>query len=111
MARSCARANEPKPQSPDGRPIEAGDAVEQRGLAGAVRSDQSRDLALARGEVEIVDGEEAAEAHGQVLDREQRRSGHAELSVRASATIFAGISLRALSKTDGARVATRPRGR
>ena len=50
------------------RLVEAGDAVEHRGLAGAVRADQRRDLALARLEGQIIDGEETAEAHRQMLD-------------------------------------------
>ena len=51
-----------------GRLVEAGDAVEHRRLAGAVRPDQRGDVAAADGEGEVVDGDQAAEAHGQVLD-------------------------------------------
>ena len=54
-----------------GRLVEAGDAVEDGGLAGAVRADQGGDVALAA-EGEIVDGDEAAEAHGQMLDAQER---------------------------------------
>ena len=53
------------------RLVEAGDAVEHRGLAGAVRPDQRGDGALADVEADIVDREEAAEPHGQMLDAEQ----------------------------------------
>ena len=107
--RSAIRMGEE--QSADGRFVEAGNAVEQRGLAGAVRSDQRGDIPGARGETEVADGEEAAEAHGQMFDREDRRCRHAGLSVRASFTTAAGISLRRRSDTEGVRVATRPRGR
>ena len=63
-----------------GRLVEAGDAVEDRGLAGAVRADEGGDVAAADVEGEIVDGDEAAEAHGQVLDR--RAAGRRASGVR-----------------------------
>ena len=63
------------------------------------------------GKGEIADGDEAAEPHRQVLDREDRRRIHAGVSVRAPCTMAAGISLRVRSDTEGARVETRPRGR
>ena len=53
-----------------GRLVEAGDAVEHGGLAGAVRPDQRGDGAALDVEGQIVDGDEAAEAHGQMLDAE-----------------------------------------
>ena len=55
-----------------GRLVEAGDAVEHRGLARAVRADQGGDVVPARLEGDVVDGGEPAEAHGEVLDLEQR---------------------------------------
>ena len=51
-----------------GRLVEAGDAVEHGGLAGAVRADQRGDVAARGREREVVDGDEAAEAHGQMVD-------------------------------------------
>ena len=55
-----------------GRFVEAGDAIEDGGLAGAVGADEGGDVAAAGLRRQIVDGDEPAEAHGQVLDREQR---------------------------------------
>ena len=53
-----------------GRLVEAGDAVEDGGLSSAVRPDQGGDVAAPRLERQVVDGDEAAEAHRQMLDRE-----------------------------------------
>ena len=66
------------------RLVEAGDAVEDGGLAGAVRADQPGDVAALGLERHVVDGEQAAEAHGQMLDR-QDRIGRAD--------VFAGVHL------------------
>src|SRR3954447_26658692 len=55
-----------------GRLVEAGDAVENGGLAGAVRADDGGDVAAAGPEGQVGDGDEAAEAHGQVFDGEDR---------------------------------------
>ena len=52
-----------QPHRAAGRLVEAGDAVEHGGLAGAVRPDQRGDLAALGGEGQIVDGDDAAEAH------------------------------------------------
>src|SRR5260221_10038888 len=60
-------------EPPDARAVEAGEAVEHGGLASAVRADDGGDLAPPCGEGEVVDRDEAAEGHGQVLDLEQRR--------------------------------------
>ena len=49
----------------------AGDQVEQRGLAGAVRADQARAISPALDlEADVVDGDQAAEALGARSDRE-----------------------------------------
>jgi hypothetical protein len=53
------------------RMVEAVDAVEHRGLAGAVRADDGADLALADVEGDVGDRLHAAEAQRDVLDREQ----------------------------------------
>ena len=55
-----------------GRLVEAGDAVEHRGLAGAVRTDQRGDLAMAGDEGQVVHGDQPAEAHGEMLDAAAR---------------------------------------
>ena len=55
-----------------GGPIEAGDAVEDRRLAGAIRADQGGDVAAPDIEGQVVDGDEAAEAHGEMLDGQDR---------------------------------------
>ena len=57
---------------PFARLVEAGDAVEHGGLAGAVRPDQRGDVAAPDGERQAVDGDEAAEPHGEMLDPQER---------------------------------------
>jgi hypothetical protein len=51
---------------------EAGEGVEDRGLARAVRADEADELALTNGEGHVLVGGEAAEALGQPLDPEER---------------------------------------
>ena len=46
--------------------VEALDAGQQRGLAGAVGADDAEDLAIGDVEADVVDGGEAAEATGDV---------------------------------------------
>ena len=55
-----------------GRVIEAVDAVQHRGLAGAVRTDDGADLALEDVERDIAQRLHAAEGERHVLDREDR---------------------------------------
>ncbi len=86
-----------------GRPVEAGDAVEHGGLAGAVRADDGGDVAGARLERQVVDRLQAAEAHGQVGDRQHQP--------RPCATSSAEISFGFVSAIVGVRPDTRPRGR
>ena len=50
-----------------GRLVDAGDAVEGRGLAGAVGADEGHYLAAVDLQREVVDGDDAAELHGDVL--------------------------------------------
>src|SRR5262249_30206592 len=59
--------------APGVRPVDAADAVEQRGLAGAVGPDHAKDLAFAHVEADLVQCGYAAEALGHAVDREQRR--------------------------------------
>ena len=55
------------------RPVEAGDHVEGRGLAGAVRSDEPVDRTLLHVEGEVVDRRQAAESPRQSLDVQHDR--------------------------------------
>ncbi len=90
------------------RLVEAGDAVEHRGLAGAVRPDQRGDGAALGLEGQILHGDQAAEAHGQMLQPQHgvARIDHPRFSFNRSA----GIVLRSARKTDGSRVEISPRG-
>src|SRR5690606_14135966 len=56
------------------RPVEAADAVEHRGLAGAVGADDGQDLAVADVERHAIDRLQAAKAHAEVADFQQRRT-------------------------------------
>ena len=62
------------------RPVVAADAVEQGGLAGAVRADEPEDLARLDGERHVLQHLDAAEAKAHVL--QDQLSGHAHLSLR-----------------------------
>src|SRR6516165_2078910 len=121
--------------APFGRFVEAGSAVEHRGLAGAVGPDQSGDVTAAGGERQVVDCEQSAEAHGQMLDLQdgavgwtrcacrrparalEARPAHARPSF-ASACSRCCSNLRtgspcarcSLSNAEGRRVAIKPRG-
>src|SRR5207253_10475657 len=53
------------------RPVDAGDEVEERRLAGAVRTDHAHDLALVDVQVEIGDDVQAPEVHRQLLQLQQ----------------------------------------
>src|ERR1019366_1175162 len=53
------------------RPIKSRQAIEQRGLAGAVRADQPADLAARDFEMDIVERDDAAETNRQAFDRKQ----------------------------------------
>jgi hypothetical protein len=57
---------------PRGRALRAGDHAEQRGLAGAVGTDDAEDLALAQVEVDAVEGAQPAEPLGETAGLEQR---------------------------------------
>ena len=70
VAVDAARARQRQPAF--GRLVEAGHAVEHCSLAGAVGTNQRSDVAATDLERQIVDGDEAAEAHRQMLDDEQR---------------------------------------
>ena len=52
---------------PFGRCVHAGDVVEGRGLARAVRSDEGNDFVFFDDNIQIVDGNDAAKLHGHML--------------------------------------------
>ena len=93
-----------------GRLVEAGDAVEHGGLAGAVRPDQRGDVLAPDIEGHVVDGGEPAEAHGEVLDLEQG-FGLPPPHARPSLTRWPPTARRSLSTMDGSRDEMMPRGR
>src|SRR5437588_834816 len=62
--------------------VDPGDAVEERGLAGAVRPDEPDDLPLADVEVDTFQGLEAAEPDGDVPGFEDLRHGAVPLRLR-----------------------------
>src|SRR3546814_5372765 len=67
-------------QPADRRLVEAGQAVEHRGLAGTVGADDGGDLAVPGREADVIDRDPAAEPDGQVLDREQRPNANSAAS-------------------------------
>ncbi len=92
-----------------GRLVEAGDAVEDRCLARAVRPDESGDLAAPGREGEIVDRDQPAKAHGQVVNLQD--CAVARTHPAPSLTSDPEMDLRSLSATVASREPTRPRGR
>ena len=71
MLRDIPRA---KAQRPAADPIHSGNQIEQRGLAGAVGSDQAVHACAARREVNGIDGQQAAEASAHAARLEQPRA-------------------------------------
>jgi hypothetical protein len=59
-----------EPHHAGGRLVEAGDAIEDGGLARAVRADQCGDVAAFGCERQVVDGDNAAKAHREMIDGE-----------------------------------------
>ena len=64
--------------------VDAGDQVEERRLAGAVRADHADDLALVDVQVELGDDLEAAERQRDAAQLEQGAVGHQMISTRRS---------------------------
>src|SRR5437016_1764222 len=85
------------------RSVKAGQAIEDRRLAGPVWSDQSGDLARIGGEGKIGNRDEPAKAHRQMLDGEQRLTALGE-----ARHVEEG---RATRRSEGSRCAKSPRGR
>ena len=71
----CRRVTMAQAEAAFARFVETGDAIEHRGFASAVRSDQRGDIALLRLERQVVNRDQAAEAHGQMLDTKQDVAG------------------------------------
>src|SRR3546814_6041538 len=69
-------------QPSDGRLVEAGEAVEQCRLAGAVGADDAGDLGRAGGEGDVVDGQQAAEA------RSEEHTSELQSLMRISSAVF-----------------------
>src|SRR5690606_30679726 len=97
-----------------GRLVEAGGAVEDRGLARAVGTDERGDIAVPDIEGQIGHRDETAETHRQMLDAEKRlflpaRRRHQWPS--PCETMSAPMRLVFLSAMEGVRLAMRPRGR
>ena len=59
--------------------VDLGQKVEDRGLAGAVGTDEARDLGAAEGEVEVLHGLQAAEGDAEVDALEDRGLVHVAL--------------------------------
>src|SRR4029450_2182950 len=93
-------------QAADRGLVEAGDAVEDRGLAGAVGADDGGDLLRPADEGDVVDGNEGAEAHGEVLGLDQ--GGGCVQPVPPDLTRSEATGCR---RIDGSRWPIRPRGR
>ena len=74
--------------------IEPGDAVEQRGLAGAVRTDQAADLAGVDLTGHAVERAHAAEAHRHVIDAKQRACPRALVFLPCGVAICARFFVR-----------------
>src|SRR5690606_5480281 len=64
--RKCQR------HTPAGRLVETCDAVEDRRLAGAVRSNDGGDVTTLSHERQVIDGEQTAKTHREVFDDQQR---------------------------------------
>src|SRR5262249_40870914 len=70
-----------EPDPPGIRLDDAADQIDDRGLSGAVRTDQAQDLVFRDREAEIADGAQPAIHPGQALDLEQLRR-HARPAAR-----------------------------
>src|SRR4029077_11267380 len=58
-----------------GRRVDAGDHVEDGGLAGTVGPDQAVELARVESQDQVVDGHEAAEPHRHMGELDERHGG------------------------------------
>ena len=60
---------------PGGRRVDAGDQLDQGGLAGAVVADQRDDLTAVQGQAEVGDRHDAAELLAHVVEPQRRNVG------------------------------------
>ena len=85
-----------EPHHAGGRLVEAGDAIEDGGLARAVGADQCSDVAALCRERQIVDSDNAAKTHREVIDGENviagRVRGHPWPSLTMADEISVGFS-------------------
>src|SRR5262245_54631511 len=75
----------------------AGDQIEERGLARAVRADDQAPLSRRHREVHRGGDDQTAERLGQALDGERGRGGHRPASL-PRATAIAGVARRAVTR-------------
>ena len=75
---------------PAGRAQHAGQAIEERALAGAVRSDDGADLAALDLEIDVVERGQAAEADGQALGAQDSDRGSFPAGTGREATSMEG---------------------
>src|SRR4029079_2125075 len=102
--------------------VEPGDAIEHRGLAGAIWADQSRDGPPPRSKGKIAHREQSAKAHGQMIHAQQHRAFcrvssrggvvHARSCKSPAAACVPDRTVRMsrCSSIEGSRVAISPRG-
>ena len=98
-------------EQPGGRLVEAGDAVEHRGLARAIGTDEAGDVAARGGEIQVVHGGEAAKAHSQMIDAQnfvRRNLGRHQ--PWPSLILSMPIAFFSCRKAVGCRTETKPRG-
>src|SRR5262245_45637305 len=76
-----------KPHLPLGWPGNAGDAIQERALAGAIRPDQAYDRARLKFETHVAKGVDAPEIDRDLFDRETR---HLTFSVQDGARVPTG---------------------
>ncbi len=93
-----------------GRLVKAGQAIEDGGLASAVRADQRGDLAAPGGEAQIVDGDKAPEAHRKMLDVQDLVGMRGIHQPCPSLVKLPDTFLRSNRKAVGERLPTKPRG-
>src|SRR6185369_1745872 len=89
------------------RPVDAADQVEQRGLAGAVRTDHAQKLSRLDRKVEVRHRAQSAESMREIADLEQR--AHATSTVAARPRVL-GRSSEGTSH-ENSRIPMMPRGR
>src|SRR5262249_48623854 len=109
----AGRARDVAPLEEDGarrRLHEARQAVHQRGLAGAVGSDDAQDLAAPEAQVDAAQRRQAAEALDDPARLEEKRRHQVTRCARASARSRCQIDRREPLPRSARRIGTSPRG-